>query len=175
MNSLWVKPRTIKKLKTCSLALSRNFFILNRINPNGPLLAIGSSHNLVYCVCSLVSAFINYFLLGLLWKKIVFLGKESVRLIIPLKHSLKSFWREIRTWTVCEWSQRLSKNWKHAHLLWVVIHLFILNRINPKSDEHLISLYSITPESNIEVMSASQEMYKNSKEVWYGSCWDVKG
>ena len=152
------------------------------------------SHNLVYCVCSLVSAFINYFLLGLLWKKIVFLGKESVRLIITLKHSLKSLSREIRTWTVCEWSQRLSKNWKHAHLLWVVIHLFILNRINPKSDEHLISLYSITPESNIEVMrikemisnkrsfwsvnkfdlSASQEMYKNSKEVWYGSCWDVK-
>ena len=157
--------------------------------------SIVKSHNLVYCVCSLVSAFINYFLLGLLWKKIVFLGKESVRLIIPLKHSLKSFRREIRTWTVCEWSQRLSKNWKHAHLLWVVIHLFILNRINPKSDEHLISLYSITPESNIEVMrikemisnkrsfwsvnkfdlSASQEMYKNSKEVWYGSCWDVKG
>ena len=80
-------------------------------------------------------------------------------------------------------------------LLWVVIHLFILNRMNPKSDEHLISLYSITPESNIEVMrikemisnkrsfwsvnkfdlSSSQEMYKNSKEVWYGSCWDVKG
>ena len=34
------------------------------------------SHNLVYCVCLLVSAFINYFLLGLLWKKSFFWVKN---------------------------------------------------------------------------------------------------
>ena len=72
---------------------------------------------------------------------------------------------------------------------------FVLNPLTPKSDQHPISPYIISPESNIYVtriekmiinlrsswllnkfsLSASKEMYRAQYEEYVFWCWGVKG
>ena len=122
----------------------------------------------LYILISLL-IFSIMFLIQFLW---YFQGEfvsQSQALLVyhyfPYSHDLNDWFSSHAVRRI--WSQSISlKSYRvDSSIQTKYCHLQSINPLNPKSNQHLISPYNITPESHIKVMR-TKEMITNQRSFW---------